>query len=293
MLSGPFFGVFDHKLLAHPTATQVWQWSANAGRFVITSSTVTPPQNLRQAVNQGETFLHRGDYAQAAQVYREAIESKALDGAPETDNAPDWAALPALRLGQAYALDGNEAGARTALQQAAVAGGSIGQLADAFLTAYRGGQTVANVWVRSMKKLDLNRLLYQEQAGNLGFPMDAFNIYYPGLAVAGYLDSQPEAESLSAADMQAELKAGGRLGRGSARGRHGRRRQPRSGIHHPRPRRTRPITGARMAGLPPSDHWRVTLLAEGPQLALEKTIPLANRARLSSFASRRGSIRRS
>jgi hypothetical protein len=280
VLSGPAFGVFDYKLLAHPTATQVWQWSADAGRFVKSSDTITPPQNRRQAVNVGEAFLRQGDYAQAAQAYHAAIEDTALITLPETENAPDWAAFAALRLGQANALNGKEAEARAALQQAITAGGHIGELAGAFLNAYHGGQTTASAWGAFMKRLDLNGMLYQAQAGNLGFPMDAFSIYYPGLGVTAYLNDHSDARDLQADRLQAALKAAGIVveslrvadvdGNGSLE------------VAFITPDRSAPDQLLEHAWLAyrQSNRWYVTLLTEGPQLILEKTVPLAGKGEI-------------
>jgi tetratricopeptide (TPR) repeat protein len=280
VLNGPAFGVFDHKLLAHPSATQVWRWAPGAGRFVKASESITPPQNQRQAVNQGEALLRLGDYAQAIRSYRAAVEDKTLAGRPETDHAPDWAAFAMLRLGQTYALAGQEAEARAVLQQTVARGGNIGQLAGAFLEAYRGAPTVTNAWGAFMKALDLNEMLYQDKAGNLGFPMGTFSIYYPGLAVAAYLDTHPQAVVAAAGSLQAELWAAGITldslrvadidGNGDKE------------VVFVTPDRAGPDQLLEHAWLAHKQggRWRVEVLAEGPQLTLEQAVPLATKGEM-------------
>ena len=87
VLTGPAFGVFDHKLLPHPTRTQVWQWSGYAGRFVIVEESVSEPTTRRQQVNVAEALLRAGEYETAAVEYWKAIEDESLEeedsGAPE------------------------------------------------------------------------------------------------------------------------------------------------------------------------------------------------------------------
>jgi hypothetical protein len=54
-------------------------------------------------------------------------------------------------------------------------------------------------------RIDLYELLYNETEGNLGFPVEAFGFYYPGLAVAAYLDRHPEALTGSSEELLVNL----------------------------------------------------------------------------------------
>jgi hypothetical protein len=207
VISGPAFGVFDHKLLPHPTKTQVWQWGPGAGRFVMAEETISQPESLRQQVNVAEALLRQGEYEKAAEEYRRVITDKSLKEEDDTNEAqPNWRAYARLRLGQVYALLGKETEARTELSEAQTAGSTIGQLATAFLDAYGGGDTVVAAWASLINKSNLPELLYEEKAGNLGFPVTAFSVYYPGLAVAAYLDHYPAGASGRADQLAEGLK---------------------------------------------------------------------------------------
>ena len=206
VLSGPAFGVFSHKLIPHPTRTQVWQWSEDMGRFIKIEENISDPETRRQQVNVAEAFLRAGDYEKAVIEYRKAIEDDTLAGESRYyGSEPDWIAFSRLRLGQIYALLGQEIDARAALEPALVVCHHIGQLVGIFYEQYQGGDTVVTAWVEMMNKTDLYRSLYEDKAGDLGFPMDAFDIYYPGLAVAAYLDRHPEATDYASDELLAAL----------------------------------------------------------------------------------------
>ncbi|MCC7352460.1 MAG: hypothetical protein IT330_01790 [Anaerolineae bacterium] len=209
VLTGPAFGVFDHKLLPHPTRTQVWQWAPAVGRFVKVGETVSRPTTLRQQVNVAEALLREGEYEKAADEYRKVINDKSLTEEEAGEQQPNWRAFARLRLGQVYALLGNEAEARSHLTDAQTAGSTVGQLATAFLEAYKDSDSIVAAWGTMMNRSNLHQMFYEEKAGNLGFPMTAFGVYYPGLAVAAYLDRHPEATAAASTEALANLKAPG------------------------------------------------------------------------------------
>jgi hypothetical protein len=209
VLNGPAFSVFDHKLLPHPTRTQVWQWAPAAGRFIKAEETVSKPTTLRQQANAAEALLRQGEYEKAIAEYQKVIDDSALVEEDTGEQQPNWRAFARLRLGQTYALLGKGDEARTQLQGAITAGSTIGQLAAAFLAGYTDDDRIVAAWGMMMNKSDLHQLFYEEKAGNLGFPMTAFGVYYPGLAVAAYLDRHPEAATATGSNAFANLKAPG------------------------------------------------------------------------------------
>lgn len=209
VLAGPAFGPFDHKLLPHPTRTQVWQWDKTAGRFVMASETFSTPETPRQQFNLAESLLRQGEYEQAAVEFHKVLTTTATpELAALEDSSTDWPALAHLRLGQTYALLGYPEDARAELGQAEAAGSTIGELASAFLQAYQE-EDVTRAWAAMLEEVNLEELLYNESAGNLGFPVDAFGLYYPGLAVAAYLDRHPEAVTGAVGDLMVNLTLAG------------------------------------------------------------------------------------
>jgi len=104
-----------------------------------------------------------------------------------------------------FAFLGEEEAARTALRKAEGAGGTIARLSAAFLDAYHGGDTVVTAWSVMMEAVDIYQLLSTEEGGNIRFPMEAFSIYYPGVAMVAYLDLHAEATGSTPKELMAEL----------------------------------------------------------------------------------------
>lgn len=276
VLTGPAFGVFDHKLLPHPVRTQVWRWDGKVGRFVKAEESVSPPETRRQQVNAGEALLRAGEYDQAAPAYRQAIEDASLKDEPGDGSEPgtDWRAFAWLRLGETYALLDRPADAQAALAQAGAAGGAIGQLAKAFAAAYQGPDGVVAAWASMSAKVDLPGLLYNGKGGNLGFPVSAFDVAYPGLAVAAYLDrhndalnSAPELVATQLGELAVPIKTA-----------------VIADVDGDGQKDFAFVTADKAGPDQPLDHvwlayrsggrWRMGILAEGPSLVLDETIPL-------------------
>lgn len=204
VLEAPLFGPFDHKLLAHQQETRVYRWTGAA--YALVERRAAPPEYRRQAFNVGEAAFRRGACDEATPAYQKVIDDPSLkpdEGSP----GPDWVALAWFRIGECQAIQGRPADARAALEKARAAGPALGDLASRFLAAYRGSDAVAALG--ALLSSDLPDLMYEERAGNLGFPLDAPGVLYPGAALAAFARAHPDALQRSGSDLVAALKASG------------------------------------------------------------------------------------
>jgi tetratricopeptide (TPR) repeat protein len=187
----PLIGTFDFRLLPHQTITETWRWTASG--YILASKEISPPETRHQQINAAEAAFQSGDYEQAINDYQKVINDPDLksyrqwEGAPE----PNWLAYAHLRLGECYALLGNEELAKEEIARARSFGGPLNQLAWAFAVGYTGEDAVVRA-IGKLNQVDLQRLLYLVVPGNMLFPMEAFPIFYPGAAVAAYLDAHSE-----------------------------------------------------------------------------------------------------
>ena len=78
-----------------------------------------------------------------------------------------------------------------------------------FKEHYAGGDTIVSAWAKMRGVIDLSQHLYEERATGMGFPFIAGDVYYPGLAVAAYLDQHPEAATSTEAELMNKLAAWG------------------------------------------------------------------------------------
>lgn len=184
----PALGPYDHKLLPHPQLTRIFRWQA--GDLVLDQVTLAPPGTIRQQINVAESAFRKGDLDRALMAYRRAAEDASLAQEPETQQIA-WREYAWFRIGEIEALRGNEQAAREAMEQARAAGPALSDLAVAFLQGYENGRVAQGL--TAIQHVDLYEQFYAGQGGNLGFPMDAAGILYPGLAVAAYLNAYPDA----------------------------------------------------------------------------------------------------
>jgi tetratricopeptide (TPR) repeat protein len=200
------FGAYDHKLLPHPTLTMTYRWAGDT--YVLASRQLTPPTTRRQQVNLAEAAFARGDYRQAIAEYQKAINDPNLKpdemGVPE----PDWVGYAWFRIGECYALLGEEAPARTALEKVRQAGSTLGELATTFLEAYQNPDGAIKGMAAVMRS-EVHQKLDTDQAGNLGFPIDAMTLSAPQTAFATYFTAHPEAASLPLEALTRSLQAVG------------------------------------------------------------------------------------
>jgi hypothetical protein len=193
VLHYPYFGPYDHKMLPHPEATQLWRWAEAAGRYVLVKEEVMPPASVRQQVNVAEALFRAARYEEALKEYTAAIQNQALADEQGQEGAqPDWRGYARLRRGMCHALLGNEPQAREDMLAVRVGGGTLKALADGFLAGYKGTDAAIRGWAAMVEAVDLYGLLSEEKGGNVAFPMDAFGIYSTQVAVCAYLDAHPE-----------------------------------------------------------------------------------------------------
>jgi hypothetical protein len=205
---------FDHKLLNHPLARQIWRWDGAAGRFRLADKTIrqphmswgpqpqeTPEDWLRWTVNEGEGALRAGAYTAALEQYEQALGMAEAQGWTPEDDQPDWAGYTRFRKAETLALLGRDAEALDEMSALAevYAGDLLGALAAAFLSGYegtpQGSPDAAARAVAAMQGVDLYNHLTYERGGALRFPMDAAGVLYPGAGLAAYLDAHPELAS--------------------------------------------------------------------------------------------------
>ncbi|MBM4435767.1 MAG: hypothetical protein FJ029_00735 [Actinobacteria bacterium] len=170
-------GTFDHKLLPHPQQTRVYAWDGS--RFSLRSVVTGPPVDLHDYVNRAEAAFARGDYALAAERYRQVVaQPAAARGEPV-----DWPGFAHLRLGMIAALRGDAAYARFELAEAERRGGSVGELATAFATRYGMGDGDVLRAFAALQRTDLAERLELGKAGNLEFPIVADAVLAIGKAL--------------------------------------------------------------------------------------------------------------
>jgi hypothetical protein len=199
---------FDHKMLNHPLARQIWRWDGAEGRFNLAEETIRTPEMswgpqpeetvedwLRWTVNGAELAFRSGDYPAALEGYEEALGMTAGGWTP-ADDQPDWAGYARFRRAETLALLGDPVASLSEMQGVAAHYGAdiLGELAEAFLSGYGDGSAAdaAALGVGAMQGVDLYSHLYWERGGALRFPLDAPGILYPGAGLAAYLDARPE-----------------------------------------------------------------------------------------------------
>jgi hypothetical protein len=210
------FSTYDHKLLPHQTGTQIWRHSPALGRYEKVAESLTPPTTQRQQINQGELAFQRGDYEAALLAFQRVLADTTLIASDDNEPEMDWPTYARLRSGELLALLGRPGEARAEL--ASVEGeGTLSQLARTFLQAYQGPDGAVKA-MAALHAIDLYEVVYADSSPDFRFPFNAFTFYYPGVTVAAYLDTHPEAASSDAQKLIAGLQAMGLPIRNAANG---------------------------------------------------------------------------
>ncbi len=176
------FGTFDAKLIPHPLQMLTYRW--DGARFSLVERVTQDPIDQRDQFNRAEAALERSEYVTASERYRAVIERPVL---PEDDLPVNWSGFAHLRLGQIAALSGDGDEARRELAAAQAAGGTIAQLADAFLTAYGADGDPLRAF-GALARLDLGGE-FQAEPSNLDFPLTSGSILITGKAFEYFADS--------------------------------------------------------------------------------------------------------
>lgn len=190
----PWFGAFDHKLLAHPTATQTWEYDDARDAFVRVSQTVEAAKTPRQQLNAAEYLLRNGDYAGAVIAYERAWNDAALQPEDFGDSKADPRAFAKFRQAMLLGLLGHDADAKKLLTEALKSGDALALVAQVYAKNSSGKDGALRGWIAMANAGDLYELIYQGKAGNLDFPFEATEVYAPGAVVAAYLNTHAGAD---------------------------------------------------------------------------------------------------
>lgn len=193
-LTFPWFGAFDHKLLAHPNATQTWEYDAAQDRFVQVSQTVDAPRTPRQQLNAAEYLFRNGDLQGAARAYHAAWSDASLQPEDFADSKADPAAFARWHEALVLGLLGRDADAKALLADAQKSGAALGALAAQYARNNTGKDGALKGWIAVANAGDLYQLIYEGKAGNLDFPFDAREVYAQGAIVSTYLNTHAGAD---------------------------------------------------------------------------------------------------
>lgn len=127
-------GPFEHKMTPNRQQTEKFRWNPATIRYELVDRAREPVETQLQQISDAEELFQTGNYDDALLAYSQVGRFKA-PAQPEAD----WPALAALRTGQMLALKGRRNEALAALQLAAEGAAPVGEMAAAFLTAYRSG----------------------------------------------------------------------------------------------------------------------------------------------------------
>lgn len=198
-------GAFDHKLLPHPIQTNVYAWAAGSG-YTLVETWVEPPATQRQQANLAEAAFRAGNWQLAIERYQRLLDDASLQAEPNVE--VDFIAFAHLRLGQLFALTGGADAALAELRLAAEAEPFIGDLALAFREGYALEGDASAGWA-AMLKVPLYRAIYEEKAGNLGWPAEATSVLWPGAGLAAFLNVPSDVLAMTDAGLTTALASTG------------------------------------------------------------------------------------
>ncbi len=193
-LTFPWFGAFDHKLLAHPNATQRWEYDDAQDRFVRVSQTIDAPKTPRQALNAGEYAFRNGAWNDALLMYERAWSDPTLQAEDFSESKADPKAFAKFRKVMLLGLLGRAEEAKKLLSDTQKSGDALASLANTFAKNSAGQDSALRGWIAMANAGDLYNLIYEGKAGNLDFPFDAQEIYAQGGIVAAYLNTHADAD---------------------------------------------------------------------------------------------------
>lgn len=193
-LNFPWFGAFDHKLLAHPNATQTWEYDDVKDKFVRVTQAIEDPKTPRQALNAAEYAFRNGDMNAAIGFYERAWNDPNLEPEDFSESKADPAAFAKFRQAMLLGLMGRADDARPLLSDAQKSGDALGAVASTYVRNSAGRDGALRGWIAMAKAGDLYQLIYDSKAGNLDFPFEASEIYAQGGIVSSYLNTRADAD---------------------------------------------------------------------------------------------------
>lgn len=193
-LTFPWFGAFDHKLLAHPTATQTWEYGDKQDAFVRVSQSIEDAKTPRQQLNAAEYIFRNGDLGGAVNAYERAWSDETLQAEDFGESRADPKAFAKFRQAMLLGVLGRDADAKKLLNQVSASGDSLAQIAQVYAKNSSGKDGALRGWIAMANTGDLYELIYESKAGNLDFPFEAGEVYAVGAVVATYLNVHTDAD---------------------------------------------------------------------------------------------------
>ncbi|MBI4674899.1 MAG: hypothetical protein HY741_24935 [Chloroflexi bacterium] len=190
----PWFGAFDHKLLAHPTATQTWEYDDQQDAFVRVSQSIEAAKTPRQQLNAAEYLFRNGDLGGAVNAYERVWNDPALQPEDFGDSKADPLAFAKFRRAMLLGILGRDADAKKLLNEVNQSGNALAQIAQVYAKNSSGKDGALRGWIAMANAGDLYELIYEAKAGNLDFPFEAGEIYLVGGVVAAYLNTHGDME---------------------------------------------------------------------------------------------------
>lgn len=190
----PWFGAFDHKLLAHPTATQTWEYDDARDLFVRVSQSIQAANTPRQQLNAAEYLFRNGDLAGAIRAYERAWSDETLQAEDFGESQADPKAFAKFRQAQLLGIVGRDADAKKLLNEVAAGGEALAHLAQVYIKNSSGKDGALRGWVAIANAGELRELIDDGRAGNLDFPFEADEVYALGSVVSTFLNMHAAAD---------------------------------------------------------------------------------------------------
>lgn len=190
----PWFGAFDHKLLAHPTATQTWEYDDTRDMFVRVDTRIENAKTPRQQVNAAEYLFRNGDLGGAITAYEKAWTDDTLQAEDFGESKADPKAFAKFRQAMLLGLLGRDADAKKLLSEVNASGDALAQIAQVYAKNSSGKDGALRGWIAMANAGDLYELIYESKAGNLDFPFEAGEVYATGGVVSTYLNTHGDAD---------------------------------------------------------------------------------------------------
>lgn len=193
-LTFPWFGAFDHKLLAHPNATQTWEYDDAQDKFVQVSQSIEEPTTQRQALNVGEYAFRNGDLQGALALFERASNDATLEKEDFGESKANPAAFAKFRQAMVLDLMGRTADSKKLLSEVQKSGDALASVATTYAKNSAGTEGALRGWIAMANAGDLYQLIYESKAGNLDFPFEASEIYAQGGIVSSFLNTHADAD---------------------------------------------------------------------------------------------------
>ncbi|GEM_PF-5376131 len=192
----PAFGVFDHKLLPHPSQTRLYTWSPARDRYVLEEVQETPPETMRQQINVAEAFIQQGRYEPALKAYRHAVDAQWLPEEELDVSLRSWALLRQAQILFAW----GDPTARDVLRRAVEENEFARRLDAAFED--QDPLAPARAWLAPET--------LEWLSGGTNWPiMRPYEAFAPQLALAAVLNRRPDLLALESSALTASLQEAG------------------------------------------------------------------------------------